>query len=432
MYSAHLRGPVGSDIPANAYRDDPARHSVHLQVLAEASQAFAEAGLDLQRLLDTITRQIASLDIDLCVIRLLSDDEQWLIPVAHYHPDPEARDMLPQILSVPQGASEGLNGQVAQSGQPLLIPSLTPPELSRLVPSPHWKPYLDRFGIRSILVVPLRARSRVIGSLAVFRSTEGHPYSLDDQILVQDLADRAALAVDNARLFEEIAERERRLQDLVGRLLVAQEKERRRVAYDVHDGLAQVAASAHQHLQAFAFNHDELPPAAREDLNRCLELARRTIREARRIIANLRPTTLDDFGLVAAIRLQVEELNSEGWQVTFSETLGERRVPPPVETALFRVAQESLTNVRKHARTTRVYIALELSKSDVRLEIRDWGLGFEKTDIEPGPDAGERVGIPGMRERIALLGGSCSVQSKPGHGTRVIASIPVHGSPNGV
>src|SRR5919199_1532765 len=112
---------------------------------------------------------------------------------------------------------------------------------------------------------------------------------------------------------------ERHLQDLVGRLLVAQEEERHRVAYEVHDGLAQVAASAHQHLQAYARYHRPRSPEARQQLARALELAQRTVREARGVVANLRPTTLDDFGL------------------------GEGRLAAPVETALYRVVQEALT-----------------------------------------------------------------------------------------
>jgi signal transduction histidine kinase len=409
----------------NAGASQSREHATHLEILAEASKAFAEAGLDFQRLLDTITRQIGNLDVDLCVIRLLSDDSRTLIPMAYYHPDEAARELLSGIMSVPQGAAEGLNGRVVQSGEPLLMPVVSPAEIRRLVPGRHWSEYLDRFGIHSVLIVPLRARSRVIGALAVFRGTEGHPYTLADQILVQDLADRAALAVDNARLYDDVLERERRLQDLVGRILAAQEEERRRVAYDVHDGLAQVAASAHQHLQAFAVHGQSLSSGAREELSHCLSLSRRTIREARRVIANLRPTTLDDFGLAAAVRLQVEELNAEGWDVSFIENLGDQRLFAPLETALFRVIQEAMTNVRKHAGTTCASIALERGTDSVRLEVRDRGRGFDSTELGMGSTAGEHVGLPGMRERISLLGGTFQITSSPGVGTAVIAIVPM-------
>jgi PAS domain S-box-containing protein len=241
----------------------------------------------------------------------------------------------------------------------------------------------------------------------------------------RDVTERKWADEERARLHEELAERECRLQDLVGRLLVAQEEERRRVAYEVHDGLAAVAASAHQHLQAFARHHRPRALRAREEFDRALELAQRTVREARRVVANLRPTTLDDFGLAAALRLQVEELRAEGWHVTYQEALGPVRLLPLVETALFRVAQEALTNARKHAHTTEVRVTLERAGAEVRLVVEDAGRGFVPEALMPGSADGERVGLPGMRERVAMLGGHCVVESHPGVGTRVSVAVPL-------
>src|SRR5919109_216063 len=237
--------------------------------------------------------------------------------------------------------------------------------------------------------------------------------------IARDITERKWADEERARLHGELAERERRLQDLVGRLLMAQEEERRRVAYEVHDGLAAVAASAHQHLQAFARHHRPRSPEAREEFDRALELAQRTVREARRVVANLRPTTLDDFGLAAALRLQVEELRAQGWHVTYQEALGAERLPPLMETALFRVAQEALTNARKHAQTTAVRMRVERAEREVRLVVEDEGRGFVPEAIMPRTADGERVGLPGMRERVAMLGGRCVVESQPGAGTRV-------------
>ncbi|TME38497.1 MAG: sensor histidine kinase, partial [Chloroflexi bacterium] len=124
----------------------------------------------------------------------------------------------------------------------------------------------------------------------------------------------------------------KRLQDLVRRLQVAQEEERRRVAYEIHDGLAQVAASAHQHLQTFADYHAPESPSGRDALQRTVELVQRTVREARRLIAGLRPTVLDDFGLAQALRLELEALRGEGWQVTYDEDIGDTRLPSQIET----------------------------------------------------------------------------------------------------
>lgn len=233
----------------------------------------------------------------------------------------------------------------------------------------------------------------------------------------------ARLTAEAARW--QIIEREQQLQDLVRRLQVAQEEERRRVAYEIHDGLAQVAASAHQHLQTYADYHAPESSSEREALRRTVELVQRTVREARRVIAGLRPTALDDFGLATAIRLEVEALRGEGWQATFDERLGDRRLPSTTETALFRVAQEALTNVRKHAGPARVAVTLEEHEDVVRLEVRDWGRGIGAVGPRDVSRPGEHLGLIGMQERVGLLGGRCIVDSQPGAGTRVIAEVPL-------
>jgi signal transduction histidine kinase len=209
---------------------------------------------------------------------------------------------------------------------------------------------------------------------------------------------------------------------------VAQEDERRRVAYEIHDGLAQVAASAHQHLQTFADLHVPESQSERADLDRTVDLVQRTVREARRLIAGLRPTVLDDFGLATAIRLEVEVLRGEGWQVAYEEDLDDQRLPSAIETALFRVAQEALTNVRKHAGRARVAVMLERYEDGIRLQVRDWGRGFGTADRQDRPRPGERVGLLSMQERVALLQGRCTVSSQPGEGTQVIAIVPVQES----
>ncbi len=223
-------------------------------------------------------------------------------------------------------------------------------------------------------------------------------------------------AICGLMMLENIIERKR------ARLL---EEERHHVAYELHDGLAQVAASAHQHLQAFASHYHPRSPQARQALGRALELAQRSVREARRLIAGLRPTALDDFGLATALRLQVEALRSDGWTITYDETLGSERLPPTLETTLFGVAQEALTNARKHARTTRARIALERQGSMIRLEMQDWGCGFEPYTVLREPNLGEHVGLREMQERVELVGGHFLVSSRPGAGTLIVAAVPL-------
>ena len=273
------------------------------------------------------------------------------------------------------------------------------------------------------LYVPLRARDRPIGMLEAYGSDD-----LSEKGTVEamaSLAGQAASALENARLYAELAERERQLRDLVRQVLVAQEEERRRVAYEVHDGLAQTIAAAHQLLQAFARHHSPGSGESRDRLDRVVELVQRAVGEARAVIADLRPTVLDDFGLATAVRQQVERLRVEGLQIDYQEGLGEERLPAETETTLYRVLQEALTNVRKHAPSARVLVTLERVDGSVHLRIRDWGQGFSVADVANGGGPGERVGVSSMRERVGLLGGTFEIRSEPGGGTEVVAEVPL-------
>ena len=126
--------------------------------------------------------------------------------------------------------------------------------------------------------------------------------------------------------------------------------------------------------------------------------------------------------------MQAEELRAEGYETTYEETLGGARLPAALETALFRVAQEALTNVRKHAQTDQVRVALGPRDGAVRLEVSDRGRGFAPAELEQAAGPGERVGLSSMRERIALLGGALEIRSEPGAGTSVVAEVPLAGT----
>jgi len=272
------------------------------------------------------------------------------------------------------------------------------------------------------LYLPLLVQDRLIGILESYGSDALMERQNVETLL--SLANQGASALENARLYADLAERENRLQDLIRKLITAQEEERRKVSYEVHDGLAQTAAGAHQLLQAFARPHTPTSEEGRKDLARVLQLVQQTVGEARYVIADLRPTALDDLGLGAAVRLQVEKISDEGCQIDYKETLGDGRLPSEVETAMFRVTQEALTNIRKHAPSARVKITLEYLDSSVHLNVRDWGPGFDLEKATDGGGPGERLGLSSMRERVALLGGRLEIHSRPGEGTEVVAEIP--------
>jgi PAS domain S-box-containing protein len=393
--------------------------------LAEASALFT-GSLDLETTARTVPRIAVPFLADFCVVVLIdADGSIGHVATAATGPDRCAQvdDLLRRFLPrlrVPSAVADRL-----RTVRSVYEPDGLNEWFRGLTANQDAYAALERLGLRSGLIVPLVAHDQTLGLMLLAYAESDRRYGPDDLALSEELARRAALALDNARLYQELDERKQQLQDLVARLFAAQEEERRRVAYEVHDGLAQIAAGAYQHLQAFAALYHPRRPTARAELERVLELTQRTVREARRVVAGLRPTVLDDFGLAAALRLEADGLRAEGWDVTYDDRLSPERLPAMVETALFRVAQEAIVNARKHSGSTRLYISLGRDDQGARLEVRDWGRGMPSAeDLSPaGP--GERVGLAGMQERITLLNGRLRIESDTGGGTRVIAEVPM-------
>lgn len=203
------------------------------------------------------------------------------------------------------------------------------------------------------------------------------------------------------------------------------EEERHHIAYELHDGLAQFVTSTHQHFQAYAAHRRPRSAHARQELEHVLDLARRSVQEVRRVIAGLRPIALDDFGLALALQMVITALQTEGWEARYCETLGTERFSIAIETVIYRIAMEALTNVRKHAETKQVALTLERLEHSLRLTVQDWGCGFDPTTLRASTSLGQQIGLRGMRERVAFLGGHWQLQSSPLGGTTIIAEIPL-------
>ncbi len=182
---------------------DQKRTEQRERFLAQASQTFAAANLDLQTLLDSITRLVSELRGDVCVLNLLSEDGEWLNHASCYHVDPEVQEFVSELLArYPRRADEGIGGRVMQTGEPLLMP-VTLQEEFRAAIKPEYQRYLERFQVRSTLIVPLKARGQAIGVLSLTRHHPAEPHDQDDLRLFQDLADRAAMALANAKLYQQ-------------------------------------------------------------------------------------------------------------------------------------------------------------------------------------------------------------------------------------
>ena len=199
------------------------------------------------------------------------------------------------------------------------------------------------------------------------------------------------------------------------------ERERQLVAYEIHDGFVQQATGALMHLQAFRELRDRAPEQASKALDLAMASLEEGIREARRLMAGLRPPVLEEAGLVAALDDLARDANRrEQAEIEFSHSVQFDRLSPVLETAIFRIAQESLTNACRHSGSEKVQISLAQDGDRVHLEIRDWGIGFAPEKVDQS-----RFGLRGIRERASLLGGRAAIETSPGQGTRVAVEVPV-------
>jgi PAS domain S-box-containing protein len=222
---------------------------------------------------------------------------------------------------------------------------------------------------------------------------------------------------------------EEALSELPRRVLAAQEAERDRVARDLHDGITQLLSSAKFRLHGVEGTIPRRQKEVHETLVRCRELIAEALEESRRLAHNLRPRTLDDLGLVAACRnLCAEFATHTGIPVRYDIGTLTERLPADLELHLFRIVQEALANVEKHARARQVSVVLAVRNRAVELEIEDNGVGFDRK--APRPEGGGRpgLGLANMRERAGQLGGSCQIVSTPGNGTNISVHLPLHPS----
>ncbi|MBZ6453975.1 MULTISPECIES: sensor histidine kinase [Pseudomonas fluorescens group] len=292
----------------------------------------------------------------------------------------------------------------------------------RRLRNPCWLE-LPGSALPSVLQVPLRGGDGdALGVLVLGNSVSLRAPDHEDSESLQLLATLLAAHLQNDRLLTTLKARDRTLSDLVNRLLRAQEDERKRVAYDLHDGLAQTLAGLHQRLQGFAGRCPTLPGTLNADLQAILTLAQHSVGEGRQLIAGLRPTVLDDFGLFKALDKEADRLREAAVSVQWSTGYAER-LPSQVEIALFRIGQEAINNVLKHAQAGHVQLALALHDGQVSLRIDDNGKGFDPGQPLDAQDA-QHLGLATMHERASLLGGQFICTSAPGGGTQLHARVP--------
>jgi signal transduction histidine kinase len=225
-------------------------------------------------------------------------------------------------------------------------------------------------------------------------------------------------------LYARLREREEWRGELLRKVISAQEDERKRLARELHDETSQTLSALAMGLEtALARFPSDL---SRQRLEEAKALTVRTLEELHRLIYDLRPTVLDDLGLLSAIPWYAErQLEPRGVTVRFELSGDERRLAPEVETALFRVVQEAVNNIARHGHAETVLIQCALRETEITIEIEDDGEGFDPAEL-PAPGSSARgLGLMGMRERVELLGGRIEIDASPGQGVRVAVSVPI-------
>jgi PAS domain S-box-containing protein len=339
-------------------------------------------------------------------LALFDERREWVRLVAAAAPWPAggAEDVRMRVSDYPGGTE-------LVAGRPYEVPDLA--SLAHLPVAHHTR----ALGLRSRLSLPLFAADGVIGCLTLLWADVGGCATVDKMLLAQ-VTTALAIAMERQRLFEQVRVGHERLAVLSRRLLAVQETERRHLARELHDEIG-------QHLTGIGLQLSQLEPESGIDFRARVADACRLVAELidriRALSLDLRPAMLDDFGLLPALRWLFERFFRQvAITVAFEPIRLEQRFSPDIETAAYRIVQESLTNVARHANVSTVAVRAFAADGRLIVEVEDHGTGF---DAEGERTSATTSGLSGMRERAALLGGRLTIESVPGAGTRIRAEF---------
>jgi signal transduction histidine kinase len=260
--------------------------------------------------------------------------------------------------------------------------------------------------VRACLIVPLTLRDQVIGML-VLTASEKAAFTPHHAALVLAIANQAAIAIENAQLYEQAQE-------------LAAVEERQRLARELHDSVSQALYGIALGLHTARIQLDRDPHELPESLDYLLSLAEAALDEMRALIFELRPESLASEGLATALSRQSAALKARHGITVLTQFCEEPDLPLKVKQELYRIAQEAIHNTVKHARANKLDLGLSQTAQAIILEVRDDGVGFDPLDSFPG-----HLGLHSMQERVSSLGGMLQIESAPGRGTSVLALVPL-------
>jgi signal transduction histidine kinase len=318
-------------------------------------------------------------------------------------------------------------GCVARDGFPILAQNIFN------VPDPRTE-LVKSYGIQAYACHPLKIGDRLIGTLS-FGTRTRTSFSSEDLSLMKTVADQVATAMERMRLIkelrrsrdelekgvqdrtEELTKSQNRLQQLSSQLLLAQEKERKRVAIELHDGLLSELAATKYLLEGKIMLLEKGKLSEPGEFRRVVDILASAMKEARRIMNNLHPSVLDEFGLITALNWLSGEYHKSYPHIVVLKKMevGERDIPDSLKVVIYRVLQEALNNFAKHGKGDRIELSLSKSDNILTLRIQDNGQGFDVEKVQKG------LGLESMRERVELSGGEFQIESAIGQGTTIRA-----------
>jgi len=394
----------------NTMADSLQRHLQEQQALAEIARTFREV-TDREALFAELTASIAELlNAEQCAIALREEETgdfvlQW--PAYGMTPEQVALGRFPatQVATLLERMPRDealIVERLEQEGG--LMPEL-----------------VEAWGERSLLIARLQVEDRVLGGIRVANKRSGERFTSDDARLLGLVANLAAVALQNAWLFEQVRSGHERLRRLSHQLVEMQEAERRHVARELHDEIGQALTGLKLTLET----SKSLPTdALKANLKEAQVLVDELIQRVRGLSLDLRPAILDDLGLLPALLWYFERYTAQtNVQVRFKHAGLEGRFAPEVETMAYRIVQEALTNVARYARVQEATVRVWVDQKTLYVQVEDRGVGF---DPEAVLRAGKTSGVAGMRERAALVGGRLTIESAPGTGTKLTAELPLH------
>jgi PAS domain S-box-containing protein len=404
------------DITERKRAEEGLRQRSRQQAIEAELSLLAATVPDLSSLLNTVTKLASNaLEVDYCeVLELLPNDMELQLRASAGWKD----DRIGQVWTAETGS---LAHAVLQSNKPVIR---TLPDNTRF----GGPPWLHKHGAVDVMHVRIHGKENPWGVLGVY-AAGGRTFSRDDVNFFQTISSILATAIERMQAEDVLRSANQTLRTLSRQLLQVQEEDRRTIARDLHDEIGQSLTAIKLNVERAQRTSDR---AARERIMKdCIQITDSVLNQVRNLSLDLHPSILDDLGLSYALKWYADrQAERAGLKVEVAADPSEPRLPQDVEIACFRIAQEALTNVVRHAQASRASITLKRLATRVELRIQDDGIGFDARTVQSSMDGGTNIGLTGMRERARLVGGEVHVKSAPQKGTEITAIVPLPSVPS--